>query len=429
MAILKRFAGDRNGNFGMMTAIMLPVLFGAAGFAIDITNAMQVKTNLQSIADAASLAGASAMQQQGYTKAQAEKLAKDYFVAQIIASGLADATTTDQKAAAETKLRAATTATATETANGSKSTYTVKLDTLYALNLNPITGVIAGKTMNIGINATSTTGTDGDDERIGMSMYLALDRSGSMSFQTSTEYKVNNQPTSCVNYTEGNWGRKDKKWWEKDYLPPSSPCYVRKIDALKTASTALFDALKKADVSITKAKPTSTLVRTGATSYTDTPQRERTMTWGTAETSSYIQNLPSVPEGGTDANGAMQNALNALLRDKDNKDTEYKAHKSENNDSFNRFIVLMTDGKMTGNSSDWKPALDRDVRAKCEQAKQDGIKIFSVAFMAPNEGKALLSDCATSSEYYYSPENMSALVAAFGEIADKAAKQTVRLTN
>jgi Flp pilus assembly protein TadG len=430
MSILKRVAHDRNGNFGMITALLLPVLFGAAGFAVDFTNAMQVKSNLQSIADAASLAGASAMSQQGYTKAQAEKLAKDYFVAQIIASGVADATTTDEKAAAETKLRASTTATATETvgSNG-KSTYTVKLDTLYALNLNPITGVFAGKSMNIGINATSATGTDGDNERVGISMYLALDRSGSMSFVTSTEYKENNKSTSCVNYTEENWWRKDYGKKSEYYLPPSSPCYVRKIDALKTASTALFDALKKADVSLTKTSSTSTLVRTGADSYTDDTQKESAMAWGTSAAATYVQNLPSVPTGGTDANGAMQNAFNALKQNSDKSDTESKQHDSKDNDSFNRYIVLMTDGKMTGNGSAWRQDLDKNVRTKCSDAKKDGIMIFTVAFMAPQEGKDLLKACATSTDYYYSPEDMNSLVAAFGEIADKAAKQTVRLTN
>lgn len=424
MAIFTRFADDRSGNFGMITAIMLPVLFGAAGFAIDITNAMQVKSNLQGIADAASLAGASAMSQQGYTKAQAEKLAKDYFIAQFIASGLADATTTVEKAAAETKLRAATKAAATETNNGSgKATYTVKLDTLYALNLNPITGIIAGKTTNIGINAVATTGTDGDGERTGISMYLALDRSGSMSFVTSTS---KGKSTSCINYTEENWWRKDFKWYEKDYLPPSSPCYVRKIEALKTASTALFDALKKADSSVTSASTTSTLVRTGADSYTDETQKESPMAWGASAASNYIQNLPPVPTGGTDANGAMQNALDALKR---LNTTEAKAHESNKNDKFNRYIVLMTDGKMTGNGSAWRQDLDKNVRTKCSDAKKDGIIIFTVAFMAPDEGKDLLRSCATSTDYYYSPEDMNSLVAAFGEIADKAAKQTVRLTN
>ncbi|WP_411196655.1 TadE/TadG family type IV pilus assembly protein, partial [Rhizobium sp.] len=33
---LRRMLRDRGGNFGMMTAILLPVLFGAAGMAIQV---------------------------------------------------------------------------------------------------------------------------------------------------------------------------------------------------------------------------------------------------------------------------------------------------------------------------------------------------------------------------------------------------------
>jgi Flp pilus assembly protein TadG len=415
MSIFKRLAADRGGNFGMMTAIMLPVLMGAAGFAMDFSNAMQVKSSLQGIADSASLAAASAMSQQGYTKAQAEELAKNYFVSQIIADGMSDATTTSEKSALAAKIRAATTATAKENAasGNAKATYTVTLDSLYAMNLNPITGVVAGKSMNIAINAVATTGTDGNATRTGISMYLALDLSGSMSFVTSTK---NTSKSKCDNYTSSSW----------PYVDFTRPCYVRKIEALQTASTALFDALKKADASLTGSNSTSTLVRTGADSYTHETQKESAMAWGTSAAASYIQALPSVPTGGTDANGALDNAYNAL---KQSNTTESKAHTSKSNDSFNRYIVLMTDGEMTANSNEWDPGLDKSVRTKCDTAKKDGIIIFTVAFMAPANGKALLKNCATSADYYYSPEDMSALVEAFGEIADKAAKQTVRLTN
>jgi Flp pilus assembly protein TadG len=420
MSKLKRLAADRSGNFGMMTAVLLPVLVGVAGLAMDVTNAMQVKSDLQGVADAASLAAASAMAQRGYTKAQAEALARDYFVAQVMAEGPSNAAASE-KAAMEQLIRDATKATATTKTSGSSEVYTVELDSLYALELNPLTGVIAGRTMDIGITATASTGADGagsaGGNRTGISMYLALDRSGSMSFVTSSS---KGKGTSCVNYTEENWGKN---------VAPSSPCYIRKIEALKTASTMLFEQLKKADPSVGPSTPTSTLVRTGASSYTHDTQKETPMAWGTAAASGYVQNLPDLPEGGTDANGAMQNALNALKTNKNKSDTESKEHGLKDNGTIKRFIVLMTDGQMTGYSAEWNASLDKSVRQKCDQAKKDGISIFSVAFMAPQKGKSLLRYCATSSDYYYSPEDMASLVTAFGEIADKAAKQTVRLTN
>lgn len=424
MSSFQRLARDRGGNFGIMTAVLLPVLLGTAGFAIDMSNAMQVKSSIQGIADAAALAAASAMAQKDYTKAQAEKLAKDYLVSQLLADGIADVDNAAEKAAIEARIRAATTATAKETVvKGSNKNFTVTLDTLYAMNLNPITSILAGKSLDIGVNAVASTGSVGSDTRTGMSMYLALDRSGSMSFKTTTK---NTKQTSCINYTAENWWRKDYKWYEKDYLPPSNPCYIRKIDALKTAATALFTSLNKADTSLTSANPTSTLVRVGAVSYTDETQKTSSMAWGTTTAADYVQKLPSIPTGGTDATGAMKAAFDAL---KKAEPTEGKAHGDKENDTFNRYIVLMTDGEMTGSSAEWKPSLDKKVREQCDEAKKDGIMIFTVAFMAPENGKSLLSYCATSTDYYYSPDNMSALVAAFGEIAEKAAKKSVRLTH
>lgn len=89
----------------------------------------------------------------------------------------------------------------------------------------------------------------------------------------------------------------------------------------------------------------------------------------------------------------------------------------------------MTDGEMTGNSSSWSSSIDQTVRNTCDTAKKDGIKIFSVAFMAPDKGKSLLQHCASSLDNYYAPENMEQIVTAFGEIARKAAGSLATLTN
>ncbi|MGO7601838.1 TadE/TadG family type IV pilus assembly protein, partial [Rhizobium ruizarguesonis] len=47
--------GDRGGNFGIMTAILLPVLFGAAGMAIQVGDILLSKQQLQEAADSAAL--------------------------------------------------------------------------------------------------------------------------------------------------------------------------------------------------------------------------------------------------------------------------------------------------------------------------------------------------------------------------------------
>lgn len=419
---LSRLMKDRGGNFGIMTAILAPVLIGAGGIAVDLTRAMQVKAELSGYADAASLAASTALAEKGKTKAEAIELAKSLYAGQLVNYMKTGKENDAQIAAMVAAHKAAMTVTITEKANGAKGkAYSVTVSSNYNMQLNAMTGLVAGTTMALATSSTSASATAGT---VGISMYLVLDRSGSMSFKTSTEIKN----TSCVNYTDKNWGNKDKKYWQDGYIAPESPCYVRKIDALKTAANSMFSALDKVEGS-------SDIVRVGAVSYTDQMQPVSAITWGTTKAKKYVSDLPGIPEGGTDANDAMQTAFNALKKDGatepgvSNKQTEAAIQNKKGNDSVNRFIVLMTDGEMTGERGGWKEYLDTGVRQKCAAAEADGIEIFTVAFMAPDNGKKLLRACASETSYYYEPENMEDLVKAFGEIANKATKSATRLTH
>lgn len=399
---LSRLFRDRSGNFGMMTAILLPVLVGGAGMALDLTNIMMSKTQMQEAADAASLAAATALASgEAADDAAAEALAKKFFIAQM-ANYLGD----DEAA----KLAGATAIDAATTTTGTGKNYTVKVGSTYGLPLTPLMGVLGYQTMNIAVSGTSTSGTS--NKRGGLSMYLALDRSGSMSFKTEET-----KPGTCKNYTEENW---------PNPLDEEDPCHIRKIEALKTASNALLNSLSAID-------PNNNLVRTGASSYTDTTQAAKAMDWGTDHVRGYVDALPDKPEGGTNASGAMKRAYEALTSKKDNNgnslNNESKEHKDKKNNEFQRYILLMTDGKMTGNSSIWKESIDEDVLKQCDAAKSDGITVFTVAFMAPIEGQNLLQNCASSPETYFEPETMAGLIAAFDAIGKKAAKEGTRLTN
>jgi hypothetical protein len=205
-----------------------------------------------------------------------------------------------------------------------------------------------------------------------------------------------------------------------------APNYIVKMASLKAAAGVMFDELKKAD-------PNTTLIRVGADSYDDKTKSEQKIAWGTTDVGKYVGKLPDKPDGGTDASGALTNALAAL---KTANATEKSAHDLKKNKNFERFIVFMTDGEMTGNSGVWNKTIHDQVLAICQQAKNDkdatgtGIKIYTIAFMAPAKGKELLEACSSGKdEYYYEPNNMTQLVQTFGEIARKAAKTGTRLTN
>ncbi|WP_210166474.1 TadE/TadG family type IV pilus assembly protein [Neorhizobium galegae] len=404
-----RLVKDRAGNFGIITAAMLPVLLAVGGVAVDLTHVMEEKNKLQALADSATLAAAAAMADKGtMTVEEAQTLAKNFLLgpkkADIRNSGLPTAEQDAQIA----KIEKDTTALATiATASNTAASYEVSMKSAYEVPLTGLTSFLGFTAMRVSVDSKSASGREGN----ALSMYLALDESGSMAWDTTTVDPTNPTKQESYDCTTG---------WQYKTCTRTVPNYLSKMLSLKTAAAVMFAELKKAD-------PNSELIRVGADSYDDKTKAEQKIDWGTTAASTYVNKLPAVPDGGTDASGAMTNAFNAL---KAANAAEKTAHDSKKNTSFERFIVLMTDGEMTGNSSSWSKTLDTKVRGICDQAKTDGIKIYTIAFMAPDNGKSLLEYCSSGkAEYYYEPDDMTTLVESFGEIARKAAKTGTRLTN
>lgn len=426
---LPRLIKDRGGNFGMMTALLLPLSIGVGGMAIDLTNVMQKKSDLQSMADSATLAAAAKLSTtDAMTKEQAEQMAKDYLIGQKLQELEQQGLTKEQLAEAKAELLKSTSAEATITSTGGSSkNFVVKMNTSYAIQLNPLTQMLGFKTVPVSIASVANSAREGN----ALSMYLVLDRSGSMAWDTTTVDPVN--PTKSESYQD--WGT-CYDWRGRAYTCTVTKTrdvtnYVTKIAALKAAASVMFTELLKAsapDVASAnlQQEEAKKLIRVGAVSYTHQTQKEEPPAWGTTKASDYVQALPEQPTGGTDATGALDIAFAAF---KSANGNEAAQHKTKGNDNFGRFIVLMTDGEMTGNSANWNQTLDTKVRAQCQTAKDDKITVFTVAFMAPDRGKSLLKACASGEENYYESNDMTDLVKAFGDIGRKAAKTAVRLTN
>lgn len=397
--ILERLVSNRGGNFGIMTALVLPVLLGAGGIAVDVTNEFLAQRQLEQATDAAALAAATALASGTSTIAEAQTLAANF-----VAGQMSNYATASELAA----IKAGTTATAAQTSTGTGSkTYTVKVQASYGVALNGLTQLVGPKTATVGASSSTTSQSASKNA---MSMFVVLDRSGSMSFMTDV---VQSTTTGCQNYTSSNWSKYPN-------LAATTPCYVNKSAALKLAAATLLDQLDAAEAADT----TDTLVRTGAVSFTDSMQTKLDLAWGTSGVRSYVNNIPAYPTGGTDMTDAMSTAYQALT---DTKETTNQS--SKGNTTFSKYIVLMTDGENTGASSTWKPSLDTATLKTCTDAKAAGVTIYTVAFMAPSNGKALLLSCAGSASNYYAADDMASLVAAFKDIGQKAADQSTRLTN
>jgi len=398
-----RVIRDRRGNFGMMTAILLPVMLALGGVAIDLTNMVMTKGELQDATDAAALAAASALANDNKTATEAKEIAMRFLKAQISSKGSVGSDGEVKKD--ENDLDSATTINITETPlSGSGKSFSVSVSTKYVLQFNAFTRLLGQKSTTMNAASSSTSATESKNA---LSMFLVLDRSGSMAFITNE--KDPDTTKKCQNHTSANWYTAN--------LKETSPCYISKIAALKTAVASLVTQLNTAD-------PQNKLVRTGAVAYNDSMFSPVDLAWGTTGALAYVNNIPTVPQGGTDSSGGFAKALEKL------KDpAEATLHKNKNGQVPSRYIVFMTDGENThynGFTNDTKS--DTETKKSCDAARVEKIEVYTVAFMAPERGQTLLKYCATTGANYFEATNMAALVSAFKAIGDRTAAAMARLT-
>ncbi|WP_037075110.1 TadE/TadG family type IV pilus assembly protein [Rhizobium sp. PDO1-076] len=392
--LLARLLGDRSGNFGMMTAIILPVALATAGVAMDLNKMVQIRAALQDSADAATLAAASALAADGITDEAAIELAKKFMAAQF--SNINGESGSDIDGAEDDTVdKNAIGSVERNTTTESGKTFDVTLSGYYNMPTNGLTALLGWDKVKLSVTSTSRSTTESKNA---LSMYLVLDRSGSMAEDTSTVNAAT--PTyDCGKYNKkGNWVSK------------TCTKYYTKIESLKLAVANLTTQLNTAD-------PENKYVRTAAVSYEAKMYTPVSFDWGTTHTLTYVQKL--VADGGTDSSDAMARAYSDII-----KSTEVDAHKSKNGHKTpGKFIVFMTDG-----DNNYSIA-DTETLETCTSAKAAGVEIFTVAFMAPSRGQALLGKCATDTSHYYDASNAAELVAAFKEIGEKATQASTRLTN
>jgi len=365
----RRMLLDRAGNIAMTFAIISVPLLGSVGAAIDYTRALNLRREIQSSLDAALVAAMVEMEAKNKSKDVVQKQLENWLAAQAMTSG--------SKYTLDTKTIDIDTTTHQVTA-----TVTGVIDTSFLR-------ILGVKTVPVAVEA-SVMGGEETTTKNAFSMYLVLDRSGSMDANTTTSYTgtctdAYNQQYSCT----------------KIY---------KKIEALKIAAADLLSQFTEVD-------PELKYVRTGGVSYNNAMQTPSDLAWGTSTVLTYVKALTA---GGTTNSGeAMEEAYESL---KDND--EDKAHRNKNgNKNPDKYIVLMTDGENNVSGADAK------TEKYCDKAKKEKMTVYSIAFMAPAAGQKLLRYCATSSGHYFSADNTKELVAAFKLIGATAAKKLIRLTD
>ncbi len=83
-------------------------------------------------------------------------------------------------------------------------------------------------------------------------------------------------------------------------------------------------------------------------------------------------------------------------------------------------VILMTDGKF---NTEYSTPEGKDTKAQakelCKKMRAKGVRVFAVAFEAPESSKTLLKACAYEADQYFEAENGDELKAAYAEIAAK----------
>jgi hypothetical protein len=99
-----------------------------------------------------------------------------------------------------------------------------------------------------------------------------------------------------------------------------------------------------------------------------------------------------------------------------------------------RVMVVMTDGENcchgrplpNGNVDRFQ--MDDNTRAVCNNLRRDGVLVFAVAFEAPERGRDLMRDCASSDGHFFNT-NGAGLSDAFRAIGRQINAQSLRLTH
>lgn len=464
--IIPDFCKHEKGSFVSVAAILTPVLFIAGGMALDIANTMSLKERMQASADSVSLVVATRMAAGDLALSDAESFAEDLFSAQM-------ATYNDRY----TELNYISNIDADEIVDGSVTTWNVSILASANIKTTGLSSIFGRDQMSVSINSASTTSNE--QVQGAFSMNIVVDVSGSMYWPTDQAEAIQD----ILNEDRRDASRISANIYEAHYVyglnetqiqfiignydtddcddvvssssdrvaflqsigeSPSTDsqtaynyCYgpayageindaldildhwddvfanidASKLRMLKTAASTMLSQMEAAD-------PEAIYVRTGAVSYQSFQDEEIDIAWGVNHTNTFIEDLSA--GGGTSSTDAIDLAFDTL---KLSDGTEITAHQSINGQIPERFIVFMTDGSNNHTSDDTL------TKAICDQAKSDGVGIFSVAFAAPERGQDLLSYCASSSDHYFEPETADELVAVFEYIGDHTTKTLTRLTN
>ncbi len=382
---LKSFISNSRGNIALSFGLLFIPIALSAGAAVDLANANYIKTTLQAAADAAALAGGSTT---GLKNKDLQELVLNY----AKANGAQDAVTSLQNVEGFH--------------NKKDGTFEVIVQGKMKTSLMALAGI---KELDVGVSSTVTFGSRA------LEMALVLDVTGSMS--------------------------------------RSMPTGGSRLAALKTSATKMIDILEKEKASYavlsvavvpfsqyvnpgsgcvgSRSSPNDVTIDGGnnypAVTVGACPPALSPLTNNTKDVKTAIASL--TPAGSTYIPAGVVWGWNALTHDAPLVEAMNKPQLA----ALGGFkaMVVMTDGD---NKSEPQPdgthkSVDEGVIAvvanqktieACNNAKADGILVYSVTFMVDKpEAQAVMNSCASSPQHSFDADNAAQLDAAFTEIGQR----------
>ena len=369
-------------------ALLMPVIFMSVGFAVDVGRAASERSKLAAAADSAAIAGARALGEGTKTTEQVRALTEKYFEAQ---EGYQH---TDGVSVRP---------------NFTIDSSTGKVSVQVNATINTVFGQLVGvDTMDIGVTATA------ESEGKNVELAMVLDVTGSMQgskladLKTAAEGVVDALLTNVTNSTTTR----------RIALVPFAEAVNAGSLSRSVTNNSRFECVyeRSGTERFTDAAPSGRTNALGTSRNTDCPSAEvQPLTTDSSSLKTQIQSLRA--SGGTAGHiGAawgwyLVSPKWASLLPSDSDPVAY------DDDQTIKAVILMTDGEFNtwyisgnGNSNTQASSL-------CTNMKPAGVIVYSVAFDAPTSAQQLLSNCATSSSYYYTAETGSELIAAFEAIS------------
>lgn len=204
-----------------------------------------------------------------------------------------------------------------------------------------------------------------------------------------------------------------------------------KIEALQSSVETMFNVIEEA---APRQELLQTNLRTGMTAFDDELVTEHTIPMGFGWTTVEHEVFKLTPKGDTNTTPAFDLAFQMLAGD------------TPNETDVRKFLIFMTDGRNDNQAENGNTLL------LCDQAKAQGIEIFSIAFEAPQKGQDLLRACASgintannagedqgsippaspvagtqAQQYYFDAQDGDELVAAFRQIGREIGRFDLRI--